>query len=129
VKYWKFLNYVNQGGKNVIEHWLQTLPTLARIQINTRIQYLEITKHLGRPYTATLKGPCKGLIELRVKVKNILYRPIACHGPNDGEITILAGAIEKGGKFEPLGVCKTALERKLHIFEEGRTDEHSFKEP
>jgi hypothetical protein len=86
-------------------------------------------RELRMPYVRTLKGECDGLFELRIKYKNIQYRPLGCYGPGKNQVTLLMGAIEKGGKFDPLSACKTALLRKVKIHETGRIHEHSFEEP
>ena len=129
MKYRTFLDYIDSSGRNVIEEWLHGLPMQARVEINTRIQYLEVLENLRRPYTAMLKGECDGLFELRIKHNKIQYRPLACHGPGKSQVTLLVGAIEKGGRFDPPSACTTAQDRKSQINEPGRTDEHSFREP
>ena len=129
MKCWYFRDYIDSAGLNVIEQWLHSLPQSARLEINTRIQYLEVLRRLVRPDTAMLKGECHGLMELRITHNKIRYRPLACYGPGDRQITLLMGAIEKGGRFEPLSACKTALKRKAEIQEPGRTNEHSLAEP
>ncbi len=126
---WRILDYFNSAGVNVIRRWMQSLPVGARIQIDAFILNLQALPQLGMPYTKALKGECNGLIELRILHGNIQYRPLGCYGPGRGEITLLCGAVEQGGKLKPKGACKTALERKQNIHEIGRTDEHSFKDP
>jgi hypothetical protein len=54
------------------------------------------------------------------------YRPLGCHGPGDREITLLIGAIERGGRFEPQSACAIGFARKAQIHERGRTCEHDF---
>ena len=127
MKYRTFLDYIEPTGRNVIEEWLHGLPMEARLAINTRIQYLEVAEKLGRPYTAMLHGKCEGLFELRITHSKIQYRPLACYGPEKGQVTLLVGAIEKGDRLEPISACATALQRKANITESGRTNEHSFK--
>ena len=124
-----FRDYIDDSGRNVITEWLHDLPMEARLEINTRIQYLEVSDQLRRPDAAMLSGKCDGLFELRIRYKGIQYRPLACHGPARAQVTLLVGAIKKGNRFEPLSACDTAQKRKARIHEPGRTDEHSFAEP
>lgn len=123
------MDFIDLRMVNVFKQWMEGLPKKARTDISAFIQYLQIMERLERPYTAMLKGECKGLFELRIKVENIQYRPIACHGPKRRQITLLAGAIEVGDKFDPRNICELALRRKTLIHEPGRTYEHSFEEP
>src|SRR4051812_5250759 len=125
-RYWTFRDFVGPSGENVIREWLQSLPTAARAKIQARIQYLEVTALLEPQYIKALKGPCAGLIELRIVFKGMQYRPLGCHGPGDHEITLLLGALERGGRFEPLSACATGLARKAQMHQQGRTCEHDF---
>jgi hypothetical protein len=129
MKRWTFYDYADSAGVNVIEQWLHTLPMDARLEINTRISYLETVTALQMPYARMLKRECDGLLELRIKKNNIQYRPIACYGKERHTVILLFGAIEKGGKFEPLSACDTALRRKTEIIQPGRIHEHSCAEP
>jgi hypothetical protein len=125
-RYWTFRDFVVPSGENVIRTWLHSLPVAARAKIQARIQYLEVTAALEPQYVKALKGNCAGLIELRIVFKGMQYRPVGCHGPGDREITLLIGAIERGGRFEPHSACSTGLMRKAQIHERGRTCEHDF---
>lgn len=127
-KCWLFLDFVDSDGENVIHGWLHSLPKGARLRINTVISFLEATPPpLRAPYVKRLKGPCDGLMELRVTHNNIQYRPLACYGPGEREVTLLIGAEEHGGKLDPQSACETALSRKRLIHErEEATREHQF---
>jgi hypothetical protein len=61
-----------------------------------------------------------------VRVANTQYRPLFCHGPGPGDLTLLVGALEKGDRFEPQSAPETALRRKADINIKGRTCEHDF---
>ena len=119
MKLWAFLDFVDGQGENVIQDWLQGLAPSVRAEVkaklNTRIQYLEVTSIFGPPYTGLLHGECAGLFEIKFKVKNVQYRPLACYGPEAREVTLLFGAIEKSDRLEPPGACSTALNRKALI--------------
>ena len=128
MKCWNFLDFVDSRGVNVIESWLWTLAMEARLEINTRIQYLAVTPVLRRPYTGRLHG-YDGLYEIVVTRRRVQYRPLWCHGPNKKDITILMGATERGGEFDPPTACEIAQTRRAMIGIKGRTCEHSFAEP
>lgn len=130
MKIWNFLDYVDQGGVNVIEAWLWGLTMEARLEINTRIQYLAVTPILKRPYTGRLHGDaCKELYEIVLAHRRVQYRPLWCYGPNRKDITLLIGATERGGSLDPPTACEIAQTRRAMIGIKGRTCEHSLAEP
>jgi hypothetical protein len=50
---------------------------------------------------------------------------LGCFGPKKDEFTLLIGAIEKGGKLEPINVIETAEQRRNLIFQDERySDEY-----
>jgi hypothetical protein len=131
---WRILNFKNQRGDNEINAWAKAQGPKLRAHLNAFV--LKIAA-LDRPLTRAdnvgqlrKTGPCHGhgFIEFRIKVNNVHYRPIGWYGPGEHEITLLAGAIEKGGDFEPRNVCVTARNNKnLVIAASGRyTVDHDF---
>jgi hypothetical protein len=129
MKYWRFLDYVS-GDTNPIHDWLHQQGPDVWARVNALIRNLEIRPQLERPDVGLLrKPPCKGegLIELILKINRVQYRPIGWYGPHKGAITLLAGAIEKGGKFEPRNVEHTAIRRKQAIIADRRhVKDHDF---
>jgi hypothetical protein len=126
VGYWTFRDWVEPDGENVVLTWLNGLPKRAKARINALIPRLEATQHLGPPHVKPLKGPCAGLMELRVPCEGVEYRPLCCYGPGRREVTILVGATEVGGKLVPLSACSTAHKRKARLTVEGLTRDHDF---
>lgn len=123
---WTFRDYVADSGENVIRAWIAGLPKPVKAKIQTRITYLETERAFDPLYVKVLHGPCSGLLELRIVYQGNQYRPLCSYGPGTGDITLLMGAIEKGGRFEPRSACSTALARKAKLREPGRTCEHDF---
>lgn len=80
----------------------------------------------GDARSEDLHGECDGLLELRRESGNVQFRPICCYGPERGEVALLVGAVEKGGKFVPASACSTAQDRKARLTEKGRTCDHDF---
>lgn len=88
-----------------------------RAYFNVLIRNLEL---LDRSFTRQdkvgllRKPPCHGehLIELIGRIDRIQYRPIGWYGPQPREVTLVIGAIERGGAFEPRNACRMAIERK-----------------
>ena len=122
-----FKDYVAPNGENVVHSWLNGLPKLAKAKVNALIGRLEVVDQLGMPEVRMLHGECDGLMELRREAGNVQYRPICCYGPGRGEVTILLGAIEKGGKFVPPNACEIAQARTARLIERWSTCDHDFR--
>ncbi len=121
---WVFFDFVSDSGENLIHQWIEDLPASARKQVkaklNTRITYLEAVPTFGGGYVEMLHGECAGLFEIRLEVKNVQYRPLACYGPSQGEVTLLFMAREIGGRFEPPSACRTAQQRRSLTMQDRR---------
>ena len=115
---WSFLDFVDANGVNQMKAWISELPVGERIAAGDRFRQLLLhlrgERVLNDPhYTKMLRGSCTGLMELRFKTaRNVPYRPLAFYGPEQGEITLLMGAIEHNNRLVPPNACQTALERK-----------------
>ena len=113
-----FYDYVSARDENVIETWLNEIPVVAKAEIQVKLLLLRNVHHLTRPDVGFLRGgDCDGLIEIRVKAKNVQYRPLGYYGPGNAQVTLLIGAKEKGGQLEPRTACVTAQRRKGDISE------------
>jgi hypothetical protein len=128
MQHWVFRDFVTAMGRNLVREWLDGLPPAAKANINVHIRLCEVTRPLRRPMVGLLSGgDCGGLIELRVKVQNIAYRPLAYYGPEKGDITLLFGATERDGAFAPPDACRTAASRRGLIESGGGTTcDHDF---
>lgn len=125
-RYRTFKDYVTPDGDNVVQSWLNGTPKRVKVKINALLRRLEVMERLEMPEVRMLHGECDGLMELRRESENVQYRPICCYGPGRREITILAGAIERGGKFVPPSVCETARRRMAQLTEGSRVCDHDF---
>lgn len=129
---WRFLDFVDRGGENQIRRWLNEQPPKVKAHINALIRNLAI---LDRPFTRQdkvgllRKPPCAGeqLIELIAKIDKVQYRPIGWYGPEAREVTLLLGAIERGGELDPRNACHIAKQRKnLVKGDRGYVRDHQF---
>lgn len=123
-----FFDFVSARGENVIEAWLASIPWQARDEINVQLLLLRNVQSLHRPAVGHLQGPeCRGLIEIRVTFQRQRYRPLAYFGPGEGQVTLLVGAKEKGGTFEPKDACAIAW-RRVNDINTGRGSirEHKY---
>lgn len=123
---WMFMVIAPQrGGVNEFAKWLNTLPKKASAKIRIRLKYLEAVK-IWKKYLVTKLSGHKNLYEIRIVCNNIQYRPIGCKGPKEGEFTILVGAIERGGKFEPKKALVIANNRSKLINKKGYIIEYEY---
>ncbi len=118
---WQFFDYVSSAGHNEIKEWLDSLSKTAKAEINAMILAQRPSLRLERPVWGQLDG---GLVELRVKVENVQYRPIGCYGPGRRrEFTFLVGATKKAGKsrrkedtqWDPRNALDLAGRRKAEV--------------
>ncbi len=118
MKIWAFKVFLKDKTTNVIEEWLEGLPTKAQVKIDERINYLAITPQWVRPYFDILHG-YEGIHEIRVILQNIQYRLLGCFGPREKEFTLLIGSKEIGSKFNPASAPTIAQQRRKLILEDG----------
>lgn len=119
MKLWTLKSFVlSDGVTKLVEQWLAEQDVSVQLAFITRLRYLQGLPANGwdRPYVGQLRRECKGLFEIVLKVNKVQYRPIG-YFSGRMEFTILAFAIEKGSKFEPLNVCEQAFNRKALIEE------------
>jgi hypothetical protein len=125
---WRILDYVTDRGENEIKEWINSLPAQAQAKIDQRIILLRTwpAKIWPPQYVSALRG-YKDIYEFRVVSSGVQYRPLGCYGPAAREYTLLIGATEKGGRFQPPGVCETAVKRRAVILHDGsRVCDHEF---
>ena len=129
---WAFYHYVGANGRDAIKDWIDAQPAGTRkrlkAQLNTRLNELRLADRLERANgVGQLRRECAGLYELILRVDKIQYRPIGCYGPaKNGEFTLLAGAIEKDGKFTEPDICRRAHERAGRIRDKRHVCLHSY---
>jgi|SRR5580704_2388736 hypothetical protein len=92
---WKFYDFLDGRGVNLIRQWLDGLPTKAQAKIDTRLLFMQAIAVWPEPWVSALKG-WPELIELRIGAAGNAYRPLGFYGPERREFTITLGAIEKG---------------------------------
>lgn len=116
-----FYDFVDADGVNQIERWLtsevpSTHRNAVRSRLRARIEAQQLKATFSLPEFRDLHGQCDGLFEFRFMVKQVPYRPLACHGLRRGEVVILFGAKEHSDSFVPLNACRQALARRELIF-------------
>lgn len=131
---WRVLNFKNQRGDNEVRDWARGEGAQLRARLNALVRHIEaLDRALTRNDGVGLlrkTGPChgQGFIELIITLNRVEYRPIGWFGPEDHQITLLLGAKEKGGDFEPRNACDRARNnRNLILTAPGRyTVDHDF---
>lgn len=113
-----FYDYVDASGENCIKAWMDSIGVKPRSKINSLLRTLENVPraqwHQYSKYIENLKGAVD-LWEIKAYVDKVRWRPIGCLGPGENTFTLLAGAIERGGKFEPATALDTAQQRKNEV--------------
>ena len=124
---WTFKQFV-RGDKKPIKAWYDELPNEAQAKFDVVLEQLRDTPNTD--WSASLVKRLtgyRGIYEIRLRVKNVLYRPLGFFGPNPYEFTLLVPAREKGNEFEPKNAPKIAIKRKKLVQEnKGFADECDF---
>ena len=111
-----FFDYINDSGENEISQWLSSVGGSEKVSKRVKGRFTTTLLHLAadrptnwkRPYVDTLSAPCQGLFEIRHEIVRIQHRLIGFHGPDRGTATLIFGAKEIGGRFEPRNTCEIA---------------------
>ncbi|MCL4553072.1 MAG: type II toxin-antitoxin system RelE/ParE family toxin [Candidatus Marsarchaeota archaeon] len=129
--YWTFFDFVDERGRNGVQEWIADLNRGVRqavkAELNSRIVLLENLQKLDRPDTGQLRGKRNaGLFEIILKLNQVEYRPLWCYGPEAGEVVILTGTIEKGGKMPPPDLDRARRRKFLVMSDRSYMREHDF---
>src|SRR6266404_640307 len=92
---WTFYDFCDARGVNLIRGWLDGLPPKASAKIDARILFMMAVPVWPEQYVSSLTG-WPGLLELRVVLDGIQYRPLGFYGPERHEFTLVLGSREKG---------------------------------
>ena len=113
-----FYDYLDDSEDNAIYIWLLGQGKRVKAKFDSWIDHLESTQLAlwDRPYSAALHGECEGLFEIRPNVLGVEYRLFYFHG-TARDPTLLFGAKEKGGRWEPLNACEQAFNRRANVIE------------
>src|SRR5260370_29283029 len=99
MKSWKFYDFLDSRGNNLIREWLDSLPEKASAKIDTRIAMMSAVRSDGgvwpEQYVSALVG-WPEIFELRIVSAGAQDRPICFYCPSPGAITLGYRAIEKG---------------------------------
>jgi hypothetical protein len=123
---WIFYDFRDSRGRNVIREWLDSLPTKAAAKIDARILYMRPLKSFPPQFVSALTG-WTAIFELRIVSANVQYRPLFFYGPNQGEITLVHGAIEKG-KLSKRDLEHADENRKIAQADRNRICQHVFSQ-
>ena len=122
---WKFYDFLDSRGGNIIRAWLDALPDKARAKINARLLFMQAKDTWPEPWISSLKG-WPHLVELRIGAAGSAYRPLGFYGPKRREFTITLGAIEKGKLSKRVLEVANANREIVLATDRGRIREHEF---
>lgn len=88
----------NSNGEGIFSKWLQGFNDEVQAVINTRILQMAGMGKWSDKWVSSLIDYPK-LFEIRITYKKVQYRPLFCYGPKQKSLTLLGGAVEKGGKL------------------------------
>jgi len=127
---WDFL----RGARNVMHDWAEEekLGVRERAQLNQKLDMLgrigfETARHLE--FLKGTSGNYNHIFKLVVKSQRML-RPMLCRGTRDsaGEVTLLAGAIEKDSRLHPADAAGQAESRRLFLVDHReRLEQHRIR--
>ena len=124
-----FYDYVNASGENKIRSWLDGQTVKVRAKFDTWLRNLEATPIglWGEPYVSQLHGECNQLFEIKPEVQGVQYRLLGFHGPAR-DPTLVFGAREVGGKWQPPSTCNQAQKRRaiVEVDSPRRRRKHEF---
>jgi Phage derived protein Gp49-like (DUF891) len=104
-------DYLDERGTNPICTWMASQSEKARGAIEARLVWMSTTPiPWATQYVYKLKDQ-DPIWEVRVKHSSQQYRPLGYFGPGSDQFTLLIGAKEKSGRFEPAEAVKTAKVR------------------
>jgi len=120
---WTFLDYVDSNGSNQIEEWLNSLPKSTRTPVRVKLTNILIMHGVQeqlRPPRFDPLGAGRNIFKITFEMRKVAYRIFACYGPGRGEVTLLAGAVERNNQYRPPGVFDTAARRRDEILSDRR---------
>ena len=120
-----FQDFVDDGGKNIVQGWFGQIPTGAKAKFNKWIQHLEGTPpgEWQRPLVDTLDGHCAGLFEIRVEWDNQQYRLLGAHNAERKPV-LLHGFIKPDDRVDERE-CDEGLARNAQV--EAEPDRHRME--
>jgi hypothetical protein len=133
MRHWRFMDYHDSGGENLIRNWFQLQIESVRAAVIYAINEVAATEDLDANETFNpLERQHVGLFTLRFSVeidhKKRQFRPVGFWSLNAGEL-ILAGGCEKSGRTTiPPGVYDDVLDIQLRYYRDGLGTiyDHSF---
>lgn len=113
-----FRTFWTSSGRCEVEQWYDSLSQKERMKVRTRrLAYLsdQPKTNWRYPHYRTLDGgPCDGLGEIRVKLRNVEWRLLGFWGPEVSDFTLVLVTDKKRQRL-PKHVCDAAQERKKLI--------------
>jgi hypothetical protein len=123
---WEVYCFISHRADNVIKEWLkkEKVPSSQIAIMQAKLDAFERGGPALSPGLITDGPVAKHIYKMKIKGNkgHVQLRPMLCYGPfGQNEITLLVGAIEKGGSLVP-ATCKAEAQenRKILIPNPGR---------
>lgn len=119
---WSIWEFTDNRERGVVEVWLdaERIQKKARTKLNVRVDLL---RQLGPDAPNLLAGPIyEHVYKMKISSHGVQLRPMLCKGPinNETEYTLLLGATERGGRFQPHDAPERAEENRETILLDSR---------
>jgi hypothetical protein len=117
---WLIYEFLDAQGDRVMAVWFKE----RKIQKNARIlfeQKVDLLEQYGPDLPPNLLAPvAPHIYKFKVRGQGVQLRPHLCQGPLNHrvEFTFLCGAIEKGGKLDPVNVAEQAGDNRNVILQD-----------
>ncbi len=123
---WAFFDYVAESGANPVRKALDSVPHDARARIDDRLGQMRDLDTWG-PKWASAYTNLDGIVELRIKAKDVQYRPLGMYHPSQRKaFVILHVAIEKGDAIRQSSLDVAAKRRKEVLQDPNRVAPHDY---
>ena len=135
--YWRFLDYCDENGVNLIRGWYVAQDVAVRVAFDYALRTLEETRDWTKPRFEMFKvltGKHVGLCEIRFSVEENKkpkrrFRPVGIWRPDSRDFILLIGCEKKmrGGIYIPVSAFDLAMNYKAQYEQRrGTTCEHIF---
>ncbi len=126
MKHWRFMDYHDQGGVNLIKEWYRKQGPELQAAFTFAVQEIAVTEDLSTLSSfIRLTNRHIGLFEIRIQTiearsKKRQFRPVGFWSLNPNELILVDGCEKSGRVTIPVGVFDAALDIQLEYYRDGK---------